>query len=189
MAWGLLSKSNGGIDANLAEGRAPLAPSFELPLLQPGRLPDRLTTLSPALDDGHLALGELKGRPIVLNIWASWCDPCREEAPTLERGWQRLGPRGVLFLGLDIQDVPADAREFLREYGITYPSVREPSNSIARAYGSTGLPETYFISGRGRIVSHVLGVVSVQQLAAGAGAAKSGRILGASEGGASRQQR
>ncbi|MGI9020895.1 MAG: TlpA family protein disulfide reductase [Solirubrobacterales bacterium] len=189
LAWGLLRTSNDGVDANLAQGHAPLAPRFELPLLQAGRLPAKLKTLTPALGDGHLGLGELKGRPVVVNIWASWCDPCREEAPTLERGWRRWGPRGVLFLGLDIQDVPEDAREFLREYGITYPSVREPSNSIARAYGSTGLPETYFISGRGRIVGHVLGVVSPRQLATGASAAKSGRILGAKQGGANRQQR
>lgn len=145
--------------------------------------------LSPALRDGQLALSELKGHPVVLNIWASWCVPCREEAPILERAWRRWGPRGVYFLGLDTQDVPEDAQAFLREYGITYPSVREPSNGIARAYGSTGLPESFFISDRGRIVGHVLGVVSSQQLAAGARAAKSGRILGATDGGASRQQR
>lgn len=189
LAWGLLTDGGDGIDTQLAEGEAPLAPAFELPLLQPGRPPARLATLRPALGDGRGALDELSGHPVVLNIWASWCDPCREEAPILERGWRRWGPRGVLFLGLDIQDVPADAREFLREHGITYPSVREPGNGIARAYGSNGLPETFFISRRGRIVGHVIGVVSPAQLAAGARAAGSGRIIGEREGAASRPQR
>jgi cytochrome c biogenesis protein CcmG, thiol:disulfide interchange protein DsbE len=89
-------------------------------------------------------------------------------APVLERAWRRWDPRGVLFLGLDIQDVPGDPRGFLREFGISYPSVREPGNGIARAYGSTGLPETYFVSGQGRIVGHVLGAISSEQLRRGA---------------------
>lgn len=189
LAWGLLTTSRDGIDASLADGRAPPAPSFDLAILRSGQMPARLAALAPAFTDQRVALSELDGTPVVLNIWASWCGPCREEAPVLERSWRYWGPRGVLFLGLNIQDVPEDARRFLDEVGVGYPSVREPSNRVARTFGSIGLPDTYFISADGRVVGHVLGVVSPEQLAAGARAAKSGRVIETGPGGASRQLR
>ena len=188
LAWGLTAESDPGVDAKLADGQAPLAPAFDLPLLQLGSLPPKHGELASKLSDERLTLDELEGTPFVLNIWASWCDPCREEAPALERQWQESGPRGVLFLGLNIQDLPEDASRFLREFEISYPNVREEGNGIARAYGSTGLPETYFVSERGRIVGHVLGVVSPERLVEGAEAARTGRVLGTEAGGASRDQ-
>jgi cytochrome c biogenesis protein CcmG/thiol:disulfide interchange protein DsbE len=128
-------------------------------------------------------LAELRGVPVVFNLWASWCTPCREEAPLLERGWRRLGPKGVLFLGLDIQDVRGDGEGFIRKHGATYPSIREPERDVANSYGATGIPETYFIDARGRVVAHVIGVVSDRQLAQGAAAAATGRVAGRSSGG------
>ena len=191
LAYGLLSKgANGRIDQGLSEGKAPLAPEFDLPVLERGALPAPLARrLRSAMADEELTLGELRGIPFVLNFWASWCIPCREEAPILESGWRRFGPRGVLFLGLNMQDITSDARDFLEEFDVTYPTIRDQGDDVARTYGTTGVPETYFISGRGRVVGHVIGVVSEAQLAEGARAASAGRVAGAKEGGARRPQR
>jgi cytochrome c biogenesis protein CcmG, thiol:disulfide interchange protein DsbE len=119
----------------------------------------------------------------VLNFWASWCDPCRAEAPLLERGWRDAGRQGVLFLGLDMQDARDDARKFLREFSITYPNVREAGDETSRRYGMTGIPETFFISARGQLVGHVIGAITAGQLRAGVTAARSGRPAQATEGG------
>jgi cytochrome c biogenesis protein CcmG, thiol:disulfide interchange protein DsbE len=185
LTYGLLSKgTDDRIDESLASGKAATAPAFSLEVLDRGALPPRLDQrVRRALADGHLSLAELRGVPVVFNLWASWCTPCRDEAPRLERGWRALGPRGVLFLGLDIQDVRGDGKAFLHKYGATYPSVREPGRDVANSYGATGIPETYFIDKRGRVVAHVIGVVSSRQLAQGAVAAATGRVAGRSSGG------
>jgi len=191
LAYGLLSRgADTTIDSGLAEGNAPLAPEFELEVLARGAIPARLDQdVEPELSDGSLSLAELRGTPFVLNFWASWCGPCREEAPILERGWREHARRGVLYLGLNMQDITDDALAFLSEFKVSYPSVREPGRETAQAYGATGLPETYFITARGRVVGHVVGVVTAGQLDAGARAARSGEVVGARTGGARRPQR
>jgi cytochrome c biogenesis protein CcmG, thiol:disulfide interchange protein DsbE len=185
LAYGLASKgTDDRIDQALASGKAAAAPSFSLDVLEPGTLPPRLRrTVGPALADGKLSLSELRGVPVVLNMWASWCSPCKEEAGRLEDGWRTIGARGVLFLGLDIQDLSGDAHSFIDKYGATYPSVREPERNVANDYGATGIPETYFIDADGQVVAHVIGVVSDRQLADGAVAAAAGRVVGRSTGG------
>jgi cytochrome c biogenesis protein CcmG, thiol:disulfide interchange protein DsbE len=185
LAYGLTSKgTDDRIDEALASGRAAAAPSFSLEVLARGDLPQRIDrVVGAALADDRLSLTELKGVPVVLNLWASWCTPCREEAGRLEQGWRSLGPKGVLFLGLDIQDVRDDGHAFIRKYGATYPSVREPGREVANEYGATGIPETYFIDAGGRVVAHVIGVVSERQLLQGADAAATGRVAGRSTGG------
>ena len=186
LAYGLIKQApETGIDDALAKARAVDAPDFELPVLQQGRLPEPIApTVDRALADGRLSIGELRGVPVVLNFWASWCDPCRLEARILERGWRHDGPRGVLFLGLDQQDSPDDAREFLREYRIDYPNIREGgSKETALRYGATGLPETYFISAAGEVVGHVIGAMSADQLDAGVRAARLGRPTASARGG------
>ena len=191
LAYGLLKTApDDTIDSSLADNRSALAPGFSLEVLERGILPPRLGgEVAPAVDDGKLALEELRGSPVMLNFWASWCIPCREEAPRLQRGWQRWGKRGVLFLGLDMQDIRSDARDFLREFQISYPTSRDPGKEVALRYGATGIPETYFITARGRVVAHAIGVMSNEQIDSGVAAARAGRPLGALEGGARRPSR
>lgn len=191
LAYGLFTQgASTRIDDSLANGEAPPAPGFELEVLEGGELPPALDReLRPALADGELALDELRGVPFVLNFWASWCGPCREEAPVLQRGWERHAREGVLYVGLNMQDVTDDAREFLEEFQITYPTIREPDKAVATDYGATGIPETYFVSDQGLVVAHVIGVVTDSQLDQGIEAAVAGEVVGPLTGGASRPQR
>ena len=191
LTYGLVTKApNTRIDDRLARGRAGPAPDFELPVLQRGNVgPPLQGALRPALADGQIAMRELRGRQVVLNFWASWCVPCQEEAPLLEQSWLKARERGVVFLGLNMQDVTGDARGFMRRYRNNYLNVRDPTNRVARKWGLTGLPETFFITARGRVVGHVIGVVSEAQMAAGMAAMRSGRPAGLRQGGDRRRTR
>jgi cytochrome c biogenesis protein CcmG/thiol:disulfide interchange protein DsbE len=187
LAYGLTTKGRDDrIDRALAAGRPATAPGFTLEVLDRGTIPPALArALGPLFGGEKVSLEGLRGTPVVLNMWASWCTPCRQEARRLEQGWQALGRRGVLFLGLDIQDLRGDARSFGHEFGVTYPSVRDAGRDTANRYGATGIPETFFIDDRGRVVAHVIGVVSDRQLREGTLAATTGRVAGTSTGGRS----
>jgi thiol-disulfide isomerase/thioredoxin len=191
LAYGLASKSpNLNIDSQLANGAAPAAPGLDLPLMQVGELGTPLAQrLAPALRDKRVELRELRGTPVILNFWASWCAPCRTEAPVLERGWRQARTKGVLFLGLDHQDVTGDARGFLRENDVSYLNVRDAPGDVAQKWGVTGLPETFFIAADGKVVGHVIGAISPSKLSRGVAAARSGRPLAAQSGGARRSTR
>lgn len=164
------------IDEALARAEPVAAPGFDLEVLREGSLGARASrAVGPALADRRVDLRELRGRPVVVNFWASWCDPCREEAPLLERAWQDARDRGVVFVGLNQQDSLADARRFLREFDMSYLNVRDPGNEVARRWGLVGLPETFFIDADGDVVAHVLGEASEAELLEGVEAARSGR--------------
>ncbi|MHB1243844.1 MAG: TlpA family protein disulfide reductase [Gaiellaceae bacterium] len=94
-----------------------------------------------------------------LNLWASWCIPCKEETPLLQRSWRRWKGRGAVFVGINAKDLRADARAFLRRYGVTYPNVYDGKGSILGRYGVTGFPETYFLDGWGRVVYRIVGAI------------------------------
>jgi cytochrome c biogenesis protein CcmG, thiol:disulfide interchange protein DsbE len=191
LAYGLLSKApDTRIDDSLARNEAVPAPSFELEVLRRGSLgPELGGSLGPALADNRLSSSEVRGRPYVLNFWASWCVPCREEAPLLQRAWRDARKQGVLFVGLNMQDVRGDAHDFIADFEIDYLNIRDPSNEVARRFGVTGIPETFFVSASGDVVAHVIGVVSGEQLDAGMAAAMSGRPRGAQQGGERRPTR
>jgi len=106
-----------------------------------------------------LSLADSKGRPIVLNFWASWCPPCREEASLLERTWRVYKNRGVIFMGVDVQDRKEDALNYIREFDITYPNGPDPTGEIAIDYGVSGLPVTFFVSRKGAIVRRWVGAI------------------------------
>ena len=106
----------------------------------------------PGFTGPPLSLQQLRGHPVVLNFWASWCVPCRSEAPKLESVWREFRPRGLVVVGVDTQDLMTPARAFLAEYKLTFPAVRDPDGSVARRFGATGVPETFFISADGRVL-------------------------------------
>jgi cytochrome c biogenesis protein CcmG/thiol:disulfide interchange protein DsbE len=113
----------------------------------------------------HLA--DLKGKPVVLNFWASWCAPCQEEMPTLQAGYDKYRASGVIFIGLAFNDKQADGQSFLAKYKITYLAGPDSDGKTSIAYGVTGVPETVFIGRDGRVVSKTPGGVSAEQLDAG----------------------
>lgn len=191
LAYGLIAQSpDTTIDDSLTRHRAVPAPPYRLALLQRGALGPRLDgRLAPVLADNRVSSAELRGTPYVLNIWASWCVPCRQEAPVLERAWRKARPRGVLFVGLDMQDTPEDSRSFMRHFHIDYLNIFDPTNKTSRAYGTTGIPETFFISARGEVVNHVIGVATPRQLRQGIADAVAGRPQTARRGGARKATR
>ncbi len=110
------------------------------------------------------ALSEHRGRVLVVNFWASWCPPCRSEAPTLEAIWQAYRERGVVLVGLNVWDSEAAARRFIGEFGLTFPTGPDPGN-IGVEFGITGIPETYFIDREGRLVRRWVGPITEAQFA------------------------
>lgn len=137
LAYGVSqNEADDGIDSAVAAGKRPAAPSLELPRLG-----------AP----GKLSLASLRGRVVVLNYWASWCPPCRGEAPVLERWHHRIAPKGGTVLGVDVLDVDSDALAFMRRYGMTFPVVRDGGGNTGKDFGVSGQPETIVIDRRGRI--------------------------------------
>jgi cytochrome c biogenesis protein CcmG, thiol:disulfide interchange protein DsbE len=107
----------------------------------------------PRLDkSGKLELASLRGKVVVLNFWASWCIPCKQEAPEVERIWQSFRSKGVVVVGVDTKDFSGDARSFIRRYGLTYPVVRDGDGALWGPYGLTGVPETRVIDRNGKYV-------------------------------------
>jgi cytochrome c biogenesis protein CcmG, thiol:disulfide interchange protein DsbE len=148
--WQLLHGSAGrDFQAAVDAGKSPTAPAFSLPALSDGR---------------DVTLASLRGRPVVVNFWASWCVDCKVEAPALQAIAARWRPRGVAFLGIDSNDFSVDARHFARRYGSAYPLLTDTAN-IDERYGVTGFPETFVIDPRGRAVAHFDGPVSADQVA------------------------
>ncbi len=146
----LASLSRGGAMAPATAEARPPAPDFA----------------APSFAGGEIALAAFRGKPVVLNFWASWCPPCRAEARELERVWQAYRNRGIVFLGVNIQDPEPEARAFLHAFGVTYPSVRDVTNGIATAYAVGALPTTVFIDRDGRIAGRWVGTLTEQQLVA-----------------------
>lgn len=123
-------------------------PAFELPALA---------------GDGTISSEELRGSPVVVNFWASWCVPCQQEAELLERVFREYEDDGVVFLGVNIKDSDVAAMQFVDEYGISYPVVRDVSEELSRTLGVSGIPETFFIDARGRFVGTASGSVQGEQ--------------------------
>lgn len=170
LAWRVAhGEAGGGFVAAIRAGERPIAPDFALPVIW-----ERDETWPPqarsALADGTVALRELRGYPVVLNFWASWCIPCKEEAPELAAAARRYRGR-VVFLGIDIQDFTTDARKFMDDVDAPYVSVRDGTSKTYSVYGITGVPETYYLDRNGRAAFHSIGAVSKDDLEVGIRAA------------------
>jgi cytochrome c biogenesis protein CcmG/thiol:disulfide interchange protein DsbE len=113
---------------------------------------------------GELSLRELRGQVVVVNFWASWCWPCRQEAPALERVWREYQDKGVVFVGVNVSDVTDKALAFIDEFNMSYPNGPDPYNRISRAYGRTGVPETFIITRNGQVAERYIGAVTEAQL-------------------------
>lgn len=120
-----------------------------------------LTVLS---DTSTIRLADLRGQVVVLNFWASWCIPCRVEHPELTRAQELYAGRGVRFLGIVYNDSPENARRWLNELGENYPSLVDPGTRTGIDYGVYGVPETFIIDQKGKVVHKQLSVITLDTL-------------------------
>jgi cytochrome c biogenesis protein CcmG/thiol:disulfide interchange protein DsbE len=130
LAFGLLSKG----EAKIAVGEP--VPDRELPVLG---------------GSGQGSIADYRGRWVLVNLWASWCIPCRQEAPVLDRFARQYRKRGVSVLGINVQDNSDDALAFVRDYDIRYRQLRSIGDERSAAFGSTGVPENFLVDPRGRL--------------------------------------
>lgn len=115
----------------------------------------------PTLDGGEFQLRDYRGKWVLVNVWASWCDACRKEHPVLAEAARELGPRGLRVVGINMKDAPDDARRFIEEMGGAYgPSVLDRDGRIAVRWGTYALPETYLVNPQGLIVAKRTGAVT-----------------------------
>lgn len=108
-----------------------------------------------AFDGQRYSLAELKGKAVVINFWASWCIPCRDEAPALQRAWDKYRDRGFVVLGVDYVDTEPEAIRFIAEFKQTFPNGPDVGTRISQAYHISGVPETYFIGRDGRLLGGI----------------------------------
>ncbi len=128
LGWGLVKVNSGQVDSGMA-------PDFTL----------------TSFDGETLTLSELQGQVVIINFWASWCPPCREEAPYLEATWRKYKDQGVVFIGVDYVDTEVEARAYMEEFDITYFNGPDVGTRISYDYNMQGVPETFYIAKNGEI--------------------------------------
>jgi cytochrome c biogenesis protein CcmG, thiol:disulfide interchange protein DsbE len=139
LAYGLVqNEPDRQVEEALARGESEPAPDLDLPTLD---------------GDGRGSLADYRGKVVVLNFWASWCPPCREESPLLERWHRRMVKRDGTVLGVDVLDVTSDAQDFIAKYKLTYPMLKDRDGNSLESYGVVQYPETFVIDRRGRIAA------------------------------------
>jgi cytochrome c biogenesis protein CcmG, thiol:disulfide interchange protein DsbE len=151
LAYGVVSqRTDSSIDDAVAGGDRLDAPDAALPLL--GR-------------EGESSLADYRGQVVVLNFWASWCPPCIDELPLLERTQRRIEDRGATVLGVNYKDIPEDALRMARRFRLSYPSLRDRDGEYAEDFAAQGFPETFVVDRRGRIAAVRRGPVDERWLA------------------------
>ena len=151
LGWKVTEQAEGrGLDDALERGERPPVPALVLETLD---------------GEGEIRLADYRGKALVLNFWASWCEPCKDEAPLLEETWQRYRDEGLVVIGIDAQDFRSDAQRFVERYGLTYPMAFDGQGSSLGRFGNTGFPETWFVGRDGRLVGeHIVGPFDREQL-------------------------
>jgi len=137
LGWGLRAKAGGPLESGPA-------PDFSLTTFQ----------------GETVTLSKLRNQVVIINFWASWCPPCREEAPYLEATWRKYKGRGVVFIGLDYIDAKPNALAYIKEFDITYPNGPDIGEKSAQAYQIKGVPETYFVDKTGQLRGMHVGPLS-----------------------------
>ena len=174
LVWDVVHSERSKVAANVDRGRVVAAPKLVLPYH------DR---------EGTFDLAAYRGKVVVVNFWASWCLGCKKEAGVLNAAARHWRSRGVVFVGVDVQDFRRAASRFLDRHDVGYTILRDGPGSTLGKWGVTGLPETFFVDARGRVVGHVIGMVDREQLADGIAAARAGRPRSAARGGEQRPNR
>lgn len=143
LTFGLLSKGSSGV--TIGE----VAPASPLPRLEGG---------------GSGSLTDYRGRWVLVNFWASWCIPCREEAPALEDFQRHHGSGAFTVLGIDSRDLSGDGKDFVKRYGLSYPQLRDGDGATAHDFGTTGVPENFLIAPNGKVRLLLHGPVTAEYL-------------------------
>jgi cytochrome c biogenesis protein CcmG/thiol:disulfide interchange protein DsbE len=145
LAYGIAQNQTGqSIDSQLAAGKRPPAPKVSLPRLDGG---------------GDVSLSSYRGKVVVLNFWASWCPPCKNEAPVLSRWQKTLSRAGGTIVGVDVLDVSSDAEHFIADHKLDFPHLRDQDGSRLKSFEVVGYPETVVLDRKGRIAATSRGVV------------------------------
>jgi len=160
----VLSACGGGGASNATAGQGFVAGDGSIVLLDPDQRVAAPDFTGTTLTDESFALVEHRGEVIAINVWASWCGPCRAEAPALEAVWTQNRANGFLMLGLDTRDSLAAAQGFVRNYAITFPSVVDTDGQIQLLFAGSlppqAIPSTVIVDKQGRVAARVLGPTS-----------------------------
>jgi len=149
LTWQVIQKDKSSVADEFTSGKQPMAVDFDLKRLN---------------GEGSLSLASLRGKVVVINFWATWCEPCKSEAPRFQSAFERYRGR-VAFVGIDTTDFSGDGRAFLSQYGISYPNVRDPNGRVLHAYGgSSELPRTFVIARSGRVHGYIFGEARSEEL-------------------------
>ena len=148
LVWKVVQNDNTNVARAFTRGARPMAKDFTLKRLN---------------GDGSLRLSSLRGKVVVINFWASWCEPCKREAPLFQAAFERYRNR-VEFVGVDTMDYSGDARAFLARYGVKYPNVRDPNGRVLHDYGGLPIPRTFVIGRSWRVSGYIFGETREEQL-------------------------
>jgi len=151
LGWKVTQQEEGrGLSDSLERGERPHPPELVFETLE---------------GDDEIRFADYHGKAVVLNFWASWCGPCKQEAPLLEETWQRYRDEGLVVLGIDAQDFRSDAKRFVERYDLTYPIAFDGNGASLGRFGNTGFPETWFLGRDGRLVGeHIVGQFDRERL-------------------------
>ena len=148
LTWKVVQSDRSNVAQDFTKGKRPMAVDFDLKRLN---------------GEGSLRLSSLRGKVVVINFWAAWCDPCKSEAPRFQSAFERYRDR-VAFVGVDTTDFSGDDHAFLAKYGVNYPNVRDPNGRVLSDYGGLPIPRTFVVARSGRVHAYIFGEARADQL-------------------------